>query len=131
VLDRVFALQKIETTGDVAAADEEGSAEQRYEIWKVARSIIREHPIAGVGLGAYPAAHQLNARRSQFNPTARGARDTHSTYLNVTAETGFVGLAIFLSSYVMLMLSIEKLRRRAKKLRPLTAQTLFMFEIGM
>jgi O-antigen ligase len=131
VLDRVFALKNIETTGNVAAADEEGSAEQRYEIWKVARSIIREHPVAGVGLGAYPAAHQLNSRRGQFNPTARGARDTHSTYLNVTAELGFVGLIIFLSSYGGLLISVDKLRRRAKQLRPHTAQTLFMFEVGL
>jgi len=131
VLDRVFALKQIEVTGDVAAADEEGSAEQRYEIWKVARSIIKEHPVAGVGLGAYPAAHQLNARRSQFKSTARGARDTHSTYLNVTAETGLVGLLIFVSSYVGLLLGVEKLRRRAKKLRPHTAQTLFFLEAGL
>jgi O-antigen ligase len=131
VLDRVFALKKIETTGDVGAADEEGSAEQRYEIWKVARSIIRENPIVGVGLGAYPAAHQLNARRAQFNPTARGARDTHSTYLNVTAEMGFVGIIIFASTYIGLLLSVEGLRRRAKKLRPHTAQTLFMLEVGL
>jgi probable O-glycosylation ligase (exosortase A-associated) len=131
VLDRVFALKNIETSGDVAAADEEGSAEQRYEIWKVARSIIRENPVVGVGLGAYPAAHQLNSRRAQFKTTARGARDTHSTYLNVTAEMGFVGLIIFLSSYVGLLISVDKLRRRAKKLRPHTAQTLFMFEVGL
>jgi O-antigen ligase len=131
VLDRVFALKNIESTGNVAAADEEGSAEQRYEIWKVARSIIREHPVVGVGLGAYPAAHRLNSRRSQFKPTARGARDTHSTYLNVTAELGFVGLIIFLSSYAGLMLAVDKQRRRAKKLRPLTAQTLFMLEAGL
>jgi O-antigen ligase len=131
VLDRVFALKNIETTGDVAAADEEGSAEQRYEIWKVARSIIRENPVVGVGLGAYPAAHQLYSRRSQFKSTARGARDTHSTYLNLTAETGFIGLAIFLSSYIALMFSVEQLRRRAKKLRPHTAQTLFFLEVGL
>lgn len=131
VLDRVFALKNIESTGDVSSADEEGSAEQRYEIWKVARSVIREHPVVGVGLGAYPLAHQLNARRSQFKATARGARDTHSTYLNVTAETGFVGLIIFLSSYAALMLAVDKQRRRAKQLRPHTAQTIFMLEVGL
>jgi O-antigen ligase len=131
VLDRVFALKRIETTGNVGAADEEGSAAQRYEIWKVARAIIRENPVIGVGLGAYPAAHSRYALRSEYNPTARGRRDTHSTYLNVTAETGFVGLIIFLSSYVGLLLGAENVRRRAKKLRPHTAQTIFMFEIGL
>jgi O-antigen ligase len=130
VLDRVFALKNIESSG-VDAADEEGSATQRYEIWKIARTIIREHPIAGVGLGDYPAVHARVALRSQFNPTARGRRDTHSTYLNLAAETGIVGLIIFLSSYVSLMLGVDKIRRRAKKLRPHTAQTIFMFEVGL
>ena len=130
VLDRVFALRRIEQTGTVAAADEEGSARQRYEIWKVARTIVAEHPIVGVGLGAYPGEHARYALRSNFDPTARGRRDTHSTYLNVAAETGLVGLAIFIASYLGTLISIERIRRRAKQLRPRTAQTLFVLELG-
>jgi O-antigen ligase len=131
VLDRVFALKNIETTGNVASADEEGSAAQRYEIWKVARTIIREHPITGVGLGAYPWIHARTARRSSFQPSAQGYRDTHSTYLNVAAETGVIGLLIFLASYGGLLYEVDMLRRRAKKLRPHTAQTIFMLEVGL
>jgi O-antigen ligase len=130
VLDRVFALKKIEETGDVAAADEEGSAAQRYEIWKVSRQIIREHPIVGVGLGAYPAEHQLVARQPQFDPTARGRRDNHSTYLNVTAESGFVGMIIWAMTYLGTFISLEATRRKLKKLRPQTAQVVYAMEAG-
>ncbi|HET9799812.1 MAG TPA: O-antigen ligase family protein [Gemmatimonadaceae bacterium] len=130
VLSRVFDLQKIEETGDVGAADEEGSAAQRYEIWKVAGTIIREHPIAGVGLGAYPAAHSRYALRPQFLRIAHGRRDTHSTYFNVAAETGLVGLAIFLASYASTLLAVERVRRRARAVRPRTAQILFMMQVG-
>jgi len=130
VLDRVFALRKIEQTGDVGAADEEGSAKQRYEIWKVARTIIREHPIAGVGLGAYPMAHQRTARRPMFDPIAWGRRDTHSTYLNVTAETGFVGIIIFVATYLGGLISIDRSRRKLKKLRPQTAQAIYFMQAG-
>jgi O-antigen ligase len=130
VLDRVFALKKIEETGNVDDADQEGSAKQRYEIWKVARTIIAEHPIAGVGLGAYPGEHAKYALRANFDPTARGRRDTHSTYLNVAAETGMVGFLIFVASYLGTLISIDRIRRRVKKLRPRTAQTLFVMEIG-
>jgi O-antigen ligase len=130
VLDRVFALQKIEQTGDVGAADEEGSAEQRYEIWKVARAVIAENPISGVGLGAYPAAHFRMFMRGQFKQTAYGYRDTHSTYLNVMAETGAIGFLIFVLSYGLTLMDIERTRRRAKALRPYTAQTLFALEAG-
>jgi len=131
VLDRVFALKKIEETGDVGAADEEGSAAQRYEIWKVARAIIRENPVAGVGLGAYPAAHELMARRAQFNPTALGRRDTHSTYLNVMAETGVIGFIIWASSYLAVLIAIDANRRKLKKLRPLTGHAVYAMEIGL
>jgi O-antigen ligase len=130
VLDRVFALKKIETTGNVAAADEEGSAEQRYEIWKVARSVIASNPVSGVGLGAYPAAHAQAAMTGPFKETARGYRDTHSTYLNVLAETGIIGFVIFIWSYAGSLIGIERLRRRVKGARPRTAQVLYALEVG-
>lgn len=130
VLDRVRGLEKVQSTEDLQDADQEGSAYQRYEIWKVARTIIREHPVAGVGLGAYPAFHAKTARRAEFDPTARGRRDTHSTYLNLTAETGFVGMLIYVISYIATLVKIDRVRRRVKDLLPATAQTLFVYEAG-
>jgi O-antigen ligase len=128
-LDRVFALRRIET-GNVAAADEEGSAEQRYEIWKVARRIIRENPVTGVGLGAYPMAHDLVSRQAQFSPTAWGRRDTHSTYLNVVAESGFVGFVIFVASYLATFVAVDSTRRKLRRLRPHSSQVLYAMEVG-
>ena len=131
VLDRVQGLETVEGTGDLKDADQEGSAYQRFEIWKVARTIIKDYPITGVGLGAYPAMHARYARRSQFDPTALGRRDTHSTYLNLTAETGFVGVFIYLFSYISTLVSINGVRRRAKKVLPHTSQALFVFLSGI
>ena len=130
VLDRVIKLKTIEETGDVGSADEEGSARQRYEIWKVSRYIIKEHPIAGVGLGAYPAEHQLAARLPYFDPTARGRRDNHSTYLNVTAETGFIGIIIWASAYIAAFVAVDATRRRLKKVRPQSAYLIYAMEAG-
>jgi len=131
VLNRVKGLESVESTGDLKDADQEGSAYQRFEIWKVARTIISDYPITGVGLGAYPAMHARYARRSQFDPTALGRRDTHSTYLNVTAETGFVGAFIYFFSYISALLSINSVRRRVKKDLPHTSQSLFVFLCGV
>ena len=130
VLDRVRGLKQVDS-GNLQEVDEEGSAFQRYEIWKVAGTIIREHPVTGVGLGAYPSVHRVVSQRSQFNRTARGPRDTHSTYLNVTAETGFVGAAILFGSYFFALLGINSIRRRAKKLLPATSQMLFVYLAGI
>ena len=130
VLNRVRGLENVQGTENLQEADKEGSAYQRYEIWKVARTMIRDHPIAGVGLGAYPIYHNQYSLRSQFDPTAQGYRDTHSTYLNLTAETGFVGMLIYIISYITALVQIDKVRRRVKKLLPLTAHTLYVYEVG-
>jgi len=129
VLDRVRGLKEVQE-GNLEEADKEGSAFQRYEIWKVAGTMIREHPVAGVGLGAYPAMHRLTSLRPQFDPTAHGSRDTHSTYLNVTAETGFVGAAIFFGSYLFTLLWVNGVRKRAKDVLPSTSRLLYAVLAG-
>jgi probable O-glycosylation ligase (exosortase A-associated) len=130
VLNRVQNLEKVQGTENLQDADEEGSALQRYEIWKVARTIIRDYPITGVGIGAYPSMHAFYARRAEFDPTARGRRDTHSLYLNLTAETGFVGLLLFLTSYWGTLFWVNSVRKRVKPLLPATSQALYVFQAG-
>ena len=131
VWDRVKALQNVTNTDNLRAVDQEGSAEQRYEIWKVARKIIREHPVFGVGVGAYADTHHDYALRSEFKKTAQGHRDTHSTYLNVAAETGIVGLAIFLGMFGTLGRYAERVRRRARAVMPDVAQQILFLELGL
>ena len=129
VWDRLSGLSSVTDTEHLDQID--SSAEQRYEIWKVARTIIAEHPVFGVGLGAYPNEHGTVAPRSQFKYTARGQRDTHSTYLNVTAETGFPGLLLFLTIIVATLAYAERVRRRAQHRDPRTTQQLLMLELGL
>jgi O-antigen ligase len=74
---------------DWRSVDEEGSAEQRFQIAQTALTIIGDHPLGGTGSGTYPIMNE------RYNPML-GPRDTHNTYLHVTAEQGFIGLALFL-----------------------------------
>jgi len=131
-LDRLGGLSKL--TGndeEIREVDAEGSAFQRYTIWKVARAIIADNPVMGVGLGAYRYTHRRYAIRQEFDPTARGARDTHSTYLNVIAETGFVGFFLYFIAYGTTMMRLEIIRRRCKKDLPESAQALYVQELGV
>ncbi|MEW5918468.1 MAG: O-antigen ligase family protein, partial [Gemmatimonadota bacterium] len=57
VWDRLKSLGEATSSGQLKEANDQGSAEQRFEIWKVAGAIIRDHPFTGVGLGAYSYAH--------------------------------------------------------------------------
>ena len=97
VWTRLGGLAKAGDTSTLQQVDTEGSADQRFEIWRVAAAIIADNPVTGVGLGGYPQSHVEYAQASRFAPVARGTRDTHSIYLNVMAETGVVGLALLIA----------------------------------
>ncbi len=60
---------------------------------EVTLEVVRDHPLAGVGLGAQPAASRARSER--------GGRDesfvSHTTPLTVAAELGAVGLLLYLA----------------------------------
>jgi probable O-glycosylation ligase (exosortase A-associated) len=131
VWERVRGLRDVSDTDRLETVDREGSAKQRFEIWKVAARIIDENPTVGVGLGAYAVAHESYVVRGGFDPIARGRKDTHSTFLSVAAETGIPGLFIFLALVVSTTFTSERIRRRSRKLLPRASGQLFYLEIGV
>jgi O-antigen ligase len=132
VWNRVAGLAHMRSgTAELKQVDVEGSAYQRYQIWQVARGIITDHPAFGVGLGAYPLVHRDYVAGGGYNRIARGKRDTHSTYLNVAAETGFIGLTFFLATVATALLIGERSRRRWRAILPDGAQQLYALELGM
>lgn len=116
-------------SGNLIEADPEGSAEARYLVWGVARAIIADHAITGVGLGAYGLAHERYAAGMSIPSSAKGNRDTHSTYLNIAAESGLIGLAIFMTMIAVAIGDAELTRRRAKKAP--RSQWLLALELGL
>jgi O-antigen ligase len=130
-LERLAGMSKLTSTETVGEADQEGSAFQRYTIWKVARTIVKENWVMGVGLGGYSRAHWRAAVRPQFHPTARGMRDTHSTYLNLLAETGVLGFLLYFFSYGMTLYHIMQVRKRSKELLPASSQALYVQFLGV
>ncbi len=73
----------------------------RLDEWRVALRIFGRHPLAGVGLGNYQvvepsiAMQTLNLSYVRYIVNYRQA--THNTYLQIAAELGLVGLALFLA----------------------------------
>src|SRR5439155_8440487 len=105
VWERLSGIEKLTSESTIAQADPEGSAEQRLAIQKVAWQIFVDHPVFGVGLGAYPLA---NAR---YAPEL-GRLDTHNTYLNLAAELGLPGLVLWCA----LVLSVLRYAYRRRRL---------------
>lgn len=131
VWDRVGGIAGITSEEGRVEADAEGSATQRYEIWEVAVAIIGDHGFTGVGLGAYRHAHARYAAELPHIRTARGRRDTHSTYLNVLAESGYPGFLLFFGMIGAVMWRAEKVRRRAARRMPGRAAQIWYLEAGL
>jgi O-antigen ligase len=124
--------QRLGTLKDVTSEETaEGSARQRMEIWKIASTIFAENAVTGVGMGAYPKFHYVTSQRPVFDPIGLGARDSHSTYLNLLAETGLPGLLFFLTVVGTTVLDAERTRRRAKATQPAGALQLYYMELGL
>lgn len=95
VWSRLGSLKSAGESGNLQSANDSRSAEQRFEIWKVAWAVHKAYPITGVGWAAYPNAHAEFARGGRFDKIASGARDAHNTYLTVLAEAGWVGFILW------------------------------------
>jgi O-antigen ligase len=73
----------------------------RTEIWKIGMRMVKAHPVRGVGLGNFQnsSVHYLlqpgEIRRSDF--FVDQPHVAHNTFLQVLAELGIPGLALFLA----------------------------------
>lgn len=75
----------------VTTFEEDVSAMGRVHAWEVAAGISRDNPIIGVGAGGFRYAWPLYAP-----PEATHAFVAHNIFLDVVAETGWLGLLLFL-----------------------------------
>jgi O-antigen ligase len=131
VWKRLGTITQVTNAQSAATVQDEGSARQRLEIWRVARTIFAENAIFGVGFGAYPEAHYVYAQRPEFDRMARGARDPHSTYFSLLAETGAVGFVLFFTMVGVTVADTERTRRRARLSHAAHATQLFYMEVGI
>jgi O-antigen ligase len=133
VWDRLKNLGAATSSGQLKEANDQGSAEQRFEIWKVASAVVRDQPFTGVGLGAYSYAHARYSIKQVegFKRTARGQRDAHSTYLTALAETGIPGFLCWISIFIIAFRKAQAARRLIKHSAPDTEQQIFFAQSAM
>jgi O-antigen ligase len=113
--ERLSGIAQLTSTSTVAQADPEGSAAERFEIQKTGWEIFLDHPVFGVGLGAFPDAV------ARYNPEL-GKKDTHNTYLNLAAEVGFPGLALWCVLVWSVLRSAYRSRQRVGRSNLATQQ---------
>jgi O-antigen ligase len=124
VWERMSNLDTAVSGGDLRAADDQNSAAQRYELWKVAIAVSKDYPVLGVGWSAYPNANAKIGRESQFSKLASGSRDAHNTYLTLLAETGVLGTMIWLAAIFSLVSFAQRARKAMRRVLPEYAEQL-------
>jgi hypothetical protein len=67
----------------------------RFELWRIAALIWREHPLLGAGPDNY---RWLHAMRGGWLVTGDFTRSADSTYLEIAANTGTLGLLTYLTT---------------------------------
>lgn len=132
--ERLSSLEQATSSGNLAAANDAGSAQQRWDIWKVSIQVIKAHPVFGVGPGSYPFEHVFAARdpsMRQVASMAGGLRDAHSTYFTLMAEYGVFGFLVYIAAAVTVWYKSRSVRLRIQAQMPQHAQQLLLAEIGM
>lgn len=101
------------------------SADSRLILWSAAVSMVQASPILGVGVGNYKAA--LNRVHGPIKFSV-----AHNTYLEIAAELGLPGLAVFLGIFVMTFWSTERVRRAARRGgSPLVGRAAEAIQVGL
>ena len=75
--------------------DDYGAARSRIPLMQVAYSIIKAHPFLGVGINNYTEVMQ-DYDTTDIGVTSITTYQVHNIFLQVAAEMGIIGLAVFL-----------------------------------
>lgn len=73
--------------------------EGRLSFWKDSLGLVREHPLAGIGLGNFG----LGFRRVQTSWVTFFVDHAHNDYVEFTTETGFLGVALLFLPIIYLL----------------------------
>ena len=97
---------KIDPTDNVTATGRDVTP--RVEIWRSTWQVIKAHPVAGVGFGAYwVAIDEFSDRSGKFKPY-----EAHNDYLDLLASGGLIGLALA-GWFVFLVIKRARIQLRA------------------
>jgi putative inorganic carbon (HCO3(-)) transporter len=117
-VDRLLTLPGLLTGNQQQVVLGEVSFRGRASELTAAWLMFADHPLLGVGAQNYPVYYQQYSRRIGLDPRT-SARQAHSLYLEVAAEMGLAGIAIFSvimwNVYFSLANSWKRLKQAAEK----------------
>ena len=116
-----------------AGASADGAIKARAAAMLAAANVFMDHPVLGVGAGQFKPFYSARYQEKDPRHAFREAQDfyAHSLYLQLAAELGVVGLAVFLAIFAVLLRDLDRARRRWRVSHPESAElaTALLFAI--
>lgn len=97
----------------IANYDQDFSAMGRLSAWQAGVKMMATRPLNGVGVGTFSAAFGTAYRPAGFS--SNQWLDPHNSLIQVGAETGLIGLAIFLYMCTYSLLQLRRVRKEAER----------------
>ena len=113
-------LQSITAAGHLLSDDRsqiqeaDGAIRGRTTEMLAALHVFRDHPLLGVGPAQFPRFYFFDYSRNpdiKFKDIQKASRRAHSLYLEMAAETGAIGLGVFLAIVGTLMRRLWRARK--------------------
>ena len=97
--------------GTIQTYEQDRSANMRLNSWYVSYALATDNPFFGAGFRPFSPAVYL-----RYSPDERlnEGQDAHSIYFQVLAEHGFTGLALYLALIGSVLVSLRRIKRRAR-----------------
>ncbi|MCW2600001.1 MAG: hypothetical protein JWM02_1830 [Frankiales bacterium] len=108
-VSRVSSLGQLSSSGRAT----DPSLQDRTRTLDAGLRMLADHPVLGVGSGNYSVVEPNYAGRA-FLTTPRLGTPAHDIFLEVAAETGGLGLAVYSAVVVVVLRSLRRTRRRAR-----------------
>jgi putative inorganic carbon (HCO3(-)) transporter len=112
----------------------DGAIRGRLTSMLTALSVFRDHPVLGIGPGQfrfYYMDYYKNNPDFALRNNIQGPRRAHNLYLEMGAETGIVGLGVFLAIVCLLMRDLWRTRWQVKSAHPELADVAAAFWLSL
>lgn len=129
-----FAPQKWMTRMQtISEGTKDETAHERVIAWGFAWNLVKDYPITGGGLEAFPDVALFQAYTPERLPNGYQASSAHSIYFQVLGEAGLVGLALFLLLLAFALASTRRIRKLSRRIPALNWMTPYsnMIETGL
>lgn len=111
--------EKVYQRAETIESHEDRSANQRLQSWAVAWNLASDHPLTGGGFNFEYAPKDdawLSYGSEKYAWALSHSSAAHSIYFQVLGQHGFVAFAMYIALLIGTLLSLQRLRSRARKL---------------